>query len=230
MRLRPTISLFPFLSILVGAMGVVAFMAMTLTFVGAGSADEAGKQREAPVRAAWEGAPSYVRTALIECRADGITFFEGTSAPPRFFSLDRLTRETAIVNDLRARGTAQAGGELTREQEWLFFKAVIDRDVRLKDSFTFALNQLELHNLKPDARAKREERYPILLVAADGLDSYDLAEGLLDLTSRLTVGAEPLLPGWRVQLGEAPPIRPIQPAKPRVTSRPRPTRRSPERT
>lgn len=211
MRLRPAVSLFPFLSILVGAMGVVAFMTMTLTYLG-GSRVDASAGR-VPVQAEWVGAPAYVRPVLLECRADGVTLFEGTGAAPRFFTLDKLTREAAIVRDLHERGAAQAGGILTRDQEWLFYKAVIERDQRLKDSLTLALHLIEMGNLKGDGKPRREERYPILLVAADGLESYDLAAALVESTSRLAVGVEPLLAGWRVYpgAGKAAPQKPAPP-------------------
>ncbi len=200
MRFRPAVSLFPFLSILVGALGVVAFMTMTLTYLGSSRADASAGR--VPVQAEWEGAPAYVRPVLLECRADGVTLFDGKGTAPRFFTLDKLTREAAIVRDLHERGAAQAGSVLTRDQEWLFYKAVIERDQRLKDSLTLALHLIEMGNLRGDSKTRREERYPILLVAADGLESYDLAATLVESTSRLTVGVEPLLAGWRVRPGD----------------------------
>jgi hypothetical protein len=135
----------------------------------------------------------------VECRLDGITFYEGREAPPRFFSMERLNRELAVVHNLQERGTAQAGGTLTRDQEWLFFKAVIERDQRLRDTLTLALHLVEIGNLKGEGKPKREERYPIILVSADALNTYGVVTELMDITSRMPVGVEPLLPGWLVQ-------------------------------
>jgi len=194
---RPTFSLFPFLSILLGTLGVVAFIAMALTLVGGASGER--QVIAAYVRVGWGNAPSYVRAVPAECRPDGALLQESDEFPPRFFSLERLKREAAIVRDLHERAAAQSGGILTRDQEWLFFKAVIERDPRLKDSLTQALHQIEMANLKGQSRTRREERYPILLVAADAMDCYDLTTLLLESTSRLQFGLEPVPPGWHLR-------------------------------
>jgi hypothetical protein len=193
---RSALFFFPLLSILVGTLGVLGFMTGSLALLGGG---RDGAEQGVSVRAEWEGAPPYVRPVVLECRADGVMMHEGGGRPPRFFSLERLGREAGVVQDLHERGTAQTGSALTRDQEWLFFKAVIERDPRLKDSLTLALHRIEMANLKREGRARREERYPILLVSANGMDSYDLATLLVESTSRLPLGVEPVLAGWRVQ-------------------------------
>lgn len=210
---RSAVFLFPLLGILVGTIGVAAFMTGTLALLG-GSRDAA--QRGISVRVAWEGAPPYVRPLLLECRADGVTMHEGGQSPARFFSLARLAREAEVVQDLRERGMAQSGGILTRDQEWLFFKAVIERDPRLKDSLTLALHRVEIANLKRESRPQRDERYPILLVSPDGLDSYELAALVIGTTSRLSLAVEPVLAGWSVRepRQEQPPARSAGPSSP----------------
>jgi len=207
---RSALFFFPLLSILVGTIGVVAFVAGTLAVLGGGGGRA---ERGVSVRVEWEGAPPYARPVLLECRPDGVMMHEGDERPPRFFSLERLARESAVVRDLHDRGTARAGGVLTQDQEWLFFKAVIERDPRLKDSLTLALHRIEMANLKREGRARRDEQYPILLVAADGLDNYDLATFLMESTSRLPVWVEPMLAGWRVQESRQKPL-PTQSAVP----------------
>jgi hypothetical protein len=181
---------------MVAAMGALAFLAMTLVLL------QGRKEREArtgiPVRVAFEGAPARAAAVSAECRAEGVTL-HGPDAPPRFFSLERLRREAAVVRDLHERSANQTGGALTRDQEWLFFKAVIERDVRLKGSLTYALHVLEMGNLKGGGRAQRQEYYPVLLVFADGLASYNLAAFLVEATSRFPLEAEPMLPGWTVR-------------------------------
>jgi hypothetical protein len=197
---RSAVFFFPLLSILVGTLGAVAFLAGSLALLGGG---RGGGERGVSVRVEWEGAPRTVRPVLLECRPDGVMMHEGGGRAPRFFSLERLAREAEVVRDLHERGTAQAGAELSRDQEWLFFKAVVERDPRLKDSLTLALHRVEIGNLKREARV-REARYPILLVSADGLDSYELATRLAESTTRLPLAAEPVLAGWRVQEPDSP--------------------------
>jgi hypothetical protein len=184
----------PFLGILIGSVGLVG--------IGTGALALFESRRDLPergisVQVEWEGAPSYVRIVLLECRADGVTLHEGREKTARFFPLERLSREVEAVRDLRERGVTQAGGALTRDQEWLYFKAVIERDHRFRDSLTLALHQIELANLKRERGTRREERYPVLLVTPGGLDSYEFATALIESTSRLPAVAEPVLPDWR---------------------------------
>jgi hypothetical protein len=202
MKLRSPLTLFPMLSIMVAAAGTLAFIAMTLALL------QGRQEHEAltgiPVRVAFVGAPSKAAAVSAECRAEGVTLHV-PNAPARFFPLDRVRREAAIVRDLHERSANQAGGALTRDQEWLFFKAVIERDTRLKGTLTLALHQIEMGNLKGDPGAARLKTLPVLLVSTDGLPSYELVSYLLESTSRMPVETEPLLPGWAVQAALLPP-------------------------
>jgi hypothetical protein len=193
MRRRPVLSLLPLLSVFVGAMGVLAFLTLALALV---QARPDPQLTGAQVHVQLSGAPARAAPVPLECRGEGVTIHE--SGNQRFFPLERLRREVAIVRDLHDRSASQAGGPLTREQEWLFYKAVIERDPRLKGSLTLALHQIEMANLKGDPRSGRRELYPVLLVAPDGLSSYDVTAFLLDATSRLPVAVEPMLTGWSV--------------------------------
>lgn len=202
MMTRSPLTLFPMLSIMVAAAGTLAFIAMTLALL------QGRQEHEAltgiPVRVAFVGAPSRVAAVSAECRAEGVTLHV-PNAPVRFFPLDRLRREAAVVRDLHERSVNQTGGALTRDQEWLFFKAVIERDMRLKGTLTLALHGVEMANLKREPRDARMKYLPVLLVSAEGLPSYELVSYLLDTTSRLPVETEPMLPGWTVQAALLPP-------------------------
>jgi hypothetical protein len=196
-----SLTLFPLLSIMVAAMGTLAFLAIALGIV-QGHTD---LQRETSVRVRLEldGAPPRAQAFPVECRSDGVTL-HAAGIPSRFFPVERLRKEVAIVRDLHDRSAGQAGGTLTRDQEWLFFKAVIERDARLKGSLTLALHLIEMANLKGDARnPQKREYYPILMVFADGVVTYDLVSFLLEATSRLPAQAEPMLPGWGMQSAQA---------------------------
>jgi hypothetical protein len=192
---RSTLTLFPLLSVMVSAMGTLAFLAIVLAMV-QGHAERV-RAGEVPVQIALEGAPPKGVPVPLECRLDGITFRQ-EGRPARFFPTDRLRREVAIVRDLHDRGAGQAGAALSRDQEWLFFKAVIERDVRLKDSLTLALHLIEISNLKGDAKQRTAEHYPVLLVYPDGVATYDLASYLMAATTRLPVEAEPMQSNWAV--------------------------------
>jgi len=202
MKLRSPFTLLPLLSVMVAAMGTLGFLAMTLVPLQA--RQESDWENGSGVRVEFAGAPAQAQPVPLECRAEGVTLHEGNGAA-RFFSLDRLRREVAIVRDLRERSSGQAGDGLTGDQEWLFFKAVIGRDSRLKSSLTLALHLLEMEDLKGEAQSRGEKFYPVLLVFPDGVPSYDLVSFLLETTSRFTVTAEPMLPEWSVRAALAPP-------------------------
>jgi hypothetical protein len=190
---RSTLTLFPLLSIMVAAMGTQAFLAMVLVMQQ--GHEEHAKAGEVLVHIALDHAPPKAIPLAIECRAEGVLLHE-QAGPPRFFSSERLRREVMVVKDLRERGAGQAGASLTRDQEWLFFKAVIERDPRLKDTLTLALHLIEMSNLKGSPKARPNEFYPVLLVYPDGVDAYELTSFLMELTSRLPVEAEPMSTNW----------------------------------
>jgi hypothetical protein len=194
MRHRLSFTLFPLLSILVGTLGVCAFVALLLKLLGepvsAGNA-------VSNIRVEWEGAPAYVRSILLECGAEGVRLHDGASGTSRLYASEHLLREVSIVRNLRDRAAGQAGTQLNREQEWLFFKAVLERDPRLKNSLSLALHRIEMSNLRDSTRTRRQEQHPILLVSPGGLDNYGLAEGILSSTTRFAVTVEPIPAAWR---------------------------------
>jgi hypothetical protein len=197
MRQRAAISLFPFLSVLICTMGVLSFLAVTFLMNSSSSPSAGGPPaREATVEVNWVGAPPHVRPLLVECRSDGAMFHGGADQPPKFFSRRALAREAALVRGLREEGLTRMGGLAGEPGLWIFFKSAVETERRLDGSLTAALNRVELSNLSGDSRRRREEQYPILLVYPDGVETFDAVSFLVETTTRLATGVEPMLPGW----------------------------------
>ena len=95
-------------------------------------------------------------------------------------------------------GYGQLGPAPSRSQLWLYLKTAIQNERRLTGSFTRALHDVELDNLSGQAQREQIERYPILLVYPDGIPGYDLASYLVETTTRLSLGLEPMLSGWKL--------------------------------
>lgn len=199
MRNRTHVSLFPFLSVLVSTMGVLSLLAVTFSMF-AGPDSKLGP--EAPKRAArmvdvrWVGAPPQVRPLLVECRSDGALVRLEQGKPPQFYSTLMLQQEVRTVRAMEEQGIRQMGLGISRQTLWLYFKSSIDREPRLKGTLTQAMHQLELSNLNGPNHEKREEHYPIFLVYPNGIESYDLVSYLVETTSHLATGVEPMLAGW----------------------------------
>ena len=100
MRQRIAVSLFPFLSVLLGTMGVVSFLAVTFLLFSESEQLPAQQQRLTDVR--WVGAPEHVRPLLVECRPEGalVHFVDGR---PERFELARLRSEVQRVKALQER-------------------------------------------------------------------------------------------------------------------------------
>lgn len=195
MRNRTPISIFPFLSVLLSTLGVLSFLAVAFLLF---SRTEATPEKAPePVKVGWVGAPAHVRPLLVECRSDGLRVHLTGSGPLRF---DRaaLERESDVVHQLVNAGYGQLGPAPSRTQLWVFLKTAIQNERRLVGSFTRAMHDLELANLTGEARERQEERYPILLVYPDGVETYELAAYLVETTTRLSVGLEPMLKGWKL--------------------------------
>lgn len=194
MKNRTPVSLFPFLSVLLSTMGVLSFLAVT--FLLFSRADIAPEQPPVPVHVQWVGAPAYVRPLLVECRSDRIVFHPRDGAPTRGFTRASLQRELGIVRELQDTAQAQLGQMPSRTQLWLYFKALIPHEQRLQGSFTKLMHEIEIDNLSGRSRRAQAQRYPILLIYPDGIDTYELASYLVETTTRLALGLEPMLHGW----------------------------------
>lgn len=193
---RSPVTLFPFLSVLISTMGVLSFIAVTfLMFV---RQEQAPPEPVKPVEVSWVGAPEHVRPLLIECRNDGAVFHTRTGGVAYFFPLRALEEEVALVKQLRRQGLSQLGVTPDSYRFWLYMKEAIRRDERLADSLTTEINELELLNLSGERRRKGIQKYPILLVFPDGVKAYQLVSFLVETTTRLSVGLEPMLEDWRL--------------------------------
>lgn len=195
MHSRPVISLFPFLSVLICTMGVLSFLAVTFLLMSS-SSKALPKPAEKPVQVRWVGAPDYVRPLLVECRGDGALLRGDLGTPDRFFSKAALAREVNIVRSMEEAGVGRLGLGMGRQTLWLYFKSALDQERRLEGSFTLLMHHVELSNLTGENHRHREEHYPILLVYPDGVDTFDQVTYLVETTTRLSTGVEPMLPGW----------------------------------
>lgn len=196
MRQRLQITLFPFLSVLVSTMGILAFLAVTFMLVSRPDLNVAPPQK--PIEVRWVGAPAYVQPILVECLADEVRLHAPGAAEPRRFPRDRLRREAEHVRDLEERGLQQLGPVVEREQLKRLMKTWLRGDGALRGSLTLAFDQVEQDNLRGRAGNRDEVFHPVLLVYPDGIVTYDLVTYLVEATTRLPVGVEPMLKGWRL--------------------------------
>ncbi len=196
MRSRTPVTLFPFLSVLISTMGVLAFLAVTfLLFT---RQEQIPPQAEKPVEVKWIGAPGHVLPLLVECLSDGVRVHFGDGEAPLFFSRQALEEEVKIVKAIAKQGQSRPAVARDRYRFWLFMKDALRQERGLDNSFTMAMNRLELYNLSREGRRQFKQKYPILLVYAKGIGSYELAAYLVDTTTRLHTGLEPMLKGWRL--------------------------------
>jgi hypothetical protein len=196
MKSRTPISLFPFLSVLVSTMGVLSLLAVTFSMFAGSDARQPTRKAARRVDVRWVGAPPYVRPLLVECRADGAYVRGQGGEAAKFYSKLALQNEARTVRDLEELGMRRMGLSLGRQTMWLFFKSALENEPRLKGTLTLAMHQLELSNLNGPNRQRREEHYPILLVYPNGIETYEVASYLIETTTRLSTGVEPMLAGW----------------------------------
>ena len=196
MRNRTPISIFPFLSVLLSTMGVLSFLAVT--FLLFSRAEPMTKAAAEPVQVRWVGAPAHVRPMLVETRKDALVVHLGAGRGSTHFAVAALEREAELVRGLLDSAYGQLGPVPSRTQLWFFFKAAIQNERRLTGSFTRLLHDLEIDNFTGESQRRREERYPILLIYPNAIATYELAAYLLETTTRLSVGLEPMLQGWEL--------------------------------
>ncbi|MDH5752354.1 MAG: hypothetical protein OEZ59_08055 [Deltaproteobacteria bacterium] len=195
MKSQVSVSLFPFLSVLLSTMGVLSFLAITfLLFAATPETPDPQEEQKAELR--WIGAPEYVRPMLAEAGAEGLRVFRRRGEEPYEFKLAELRGEVVVVKSLLETGYKTMGNTPDRTSLWLFLKTAIPKEKNLRSSFTMILHEMELDNINGRARDQRIERYPILLIYPDGVETYQLASFLVETTTRLSLGLEPILPGW----------------------------------
>lgn len=200
MRNRTPVSIFPFLSVLLSTLGVLSFLAVTFLLFSRAEPDPQPASR--PVQVQWVGAPPHVRPLLVESHREELVVHLGKGKGERRFTQRDLERETTLVRALVDAGYGELGPVPSRAQLWFYLKAAIQNDRRLKGSFTRLLHDLELDNLSGQSQREQVERYPILLVYPDGIGTYEMASYLLETTTRLSVGLEPMLDGWALPYQE----------------------------
>ena len=196
MKRRTQITLFPFLSVLLSTMGILSFLAVTFLLVSRPELNMAPPRK--PVEVRWVGAPAYVRPILVECLADEVRLHLPDAAEPRRFSRQRLRREAEQIRALEERGIRQLGPVVERDQVKRLLKTWLRADDALRGSLTLALDRVEQDNLRGRAGNRDEVYHPVLLVYPDGIDSYDIVSYLVETTTRLPVGVEPFLKGWKL--------------------------------
>lgn len=194
MRSRTPISLFPFLSVLLSTMGVLSFLAVTFLLF---ANPQSQKQPNSPiVEINWTGAPTHVRPVLMEARGTELVVLNVGGVPLQSFKLLQLQEEVATIKLLVREGMESMEGAPNDTQLWVFLKNNIRNDAALKGSFASMINDLEISNLSGSGRKSQVERYPILLIYPDGIPVYSLASYLIETTSRLALGLEPMLENW----------------------------------
>ena len=196
MKSRTQITLFPFLSVLLSTMGILSFLAVTFLLVSRPELSRAPERK--PIEVRWVGAPSYVKPILVECLADEVRLHDPAGAAPRRFSRARLREEARHLRELEERGLRQLGPAVEREQLKRLLKTWVRGDERLRGGLTLAFDQVEQDNLRGRAGNRDTVYHPVLLVYPDGIDTFDLVTYLAETTTRLPVGVEPMLKGWRL--------------------------------
>ena len=84
----PRVTLFPFLSVLLSTMGVLAFLSISFLLVIPENADDLPKPRNFQLE--WVGAPGYVSHIFIRCFKDRVEYFNLFENRDRTIPLDQL--------------------------------------------------------------------------------------------------------------------------------------------
>jgi len=84
----PRVTLFPFLSVLLSTMGVLAFLSISFLLVIPENTDDPAKSRYFQFE--WVGAPGYVSPVFISCFNDRIEYFNLFDNRNHTISLDQL--------------------------------------------------------------------------------------------------------------------------------------------
>lgn len=112
----PLTSLFPFLSVLICIMGVLAFIAVSLLLLKQTNLPEIDRQ---VVEFQWVGAPDYVKPVYIRCFQDEIVFYDLFQGKDFRLPFQALLAEIQLNN-----------GPLSR-----YLRRVVSENQRIKRSF-----------------------------------------------------------------------------------------------
>ena len=115
-RMEPGVTLFPFLSVLLSTMGVLAFLSISFLLI---TPELTEFQDRKQIEFQWVGAPGYVEPIFIRCFEDRIEYFELFKNTNRSVELDSLIQQVK-------------GGE-SELIRYLF--SVLNRNKRIKKQF-----------------------------------------------------------------------------------------------
>ena len=87
----PGITLFPFLSVLLSTMGILAFLSISFLLVVPQGADSPSTQKR--IQFEWVGAPGYVKPIFIRCYADRVEYFNLFENQDYTLTLDELLEQ-----------------------------------------------------------------------------------------------------------------------------------------
>ncbi len=189
--MRPSLSLFPFLNVLLGIMGVLAFLAVTLPLFGLSQpqpkAVQLQKQKPLPPRL------QHSKAYWVECNEEGVVL-RGNGKQAVLISLNLLREEAAVLQTVQNHiGDPLEGGRQMENQRRLMLQQ-LQKNKGLSNGFTAVMLQLELQNLQAIA-VGGELRHPIFAIQPSGLEAYSIARALLRTTTRLRTGLEPMWKG-----------------------------------
>jgi len=89
-RNTPIVSIFPFLSVLLCTMGVLAFMSISFVLI---PTEESSPEKKKTVEFQWVGAPAYVQPVFFHCRENTITFENVFLKTTQEVTIERLLTE-----------------------------------------------------------------------------------------------------------------------------------------
>jgi len=87
----PKVTLFPFLSVLLSTMGILAFLSISFLLVVPESADSPREPKR--LQFEWVGAPGYVKPIFIRCYADRLEYYNLFENREYSLSLDELLNQ-----------------------------------------------------------------------------------------------------------------------------------------
>ena len=112
----PRVSLFPFLSVLLSTMGVLAFLAISFVVT---TQEDVQPPRPQPIEFQWVGAPGYVNPIFIRCYADRIEYYD------LFRNRERVVRLGHLMQEIKRKNP-----ELLR-----YFSEIAVENLRIKRRF-----------------------------------------------------------------------------------------------
>ena len=112
----PSVSLFPFLSILLSTMGVLAFLAISFVVT---TQEDVQPPQPKPVEFQWVGAPGYVNPIFIRRYANRIEYYD------LFRNRERVVRLGHLMQEIKRKNP-----ELLR-----YFSEIADENLRIKRRF-----------------------------------------------------------------------------------------------